>query len=94
MSFTDTPKAGVSLGTIIKAADVGKESGHRLGSQVFGADGKLYVYAQAGASISADTAVADINTSTFVAAASGGSYKSPPVAMAQGDRGWFAKASV
>ena len=31
---------------------------------------------------------------TFIASATGGTYKSPPVAMALGDQGWFAKASV
>lgn len=94
MAFTDTPKIGVDLSAVVKAADVKRTSGHRLGSQVWGSDGRLYVYAEAGASISADTAVAAINTTTFVAAATGGTYKSPPVAMATGDQGWFSKASV
>lgn len=94
MAFTDTPKLGVALGEVIKAADVREKSGHRLGSQVFGSDGKLYVYAQANATIAADTAVATVNATTFLATASGSTYKSPPVAMTTGDRGWFAKASV
>ncbi|MDS1142394.1 hypothetical protein RE432_18325 [Pusillimonas sp. SM2304] len=92
--FTDTPKIGVALLQKIDTADTKQRSGHRLGSQVWGSDGKRYVYAQAGASIPADTSVVAINASTFVAAASGGSYASPPVAMATGDQGWFAAASV
>lgn len=92
--YTDTPKLGVDLLNKIDSADTKQRSGHKLGSQVWGTDGKRYVYAQAGATIAADTAVAAINTTTFIAAATGGSYKSPPVAMASGDRGWFGAASV
>lgn len=92
--FTDTPKLGVDILNKIDTADTKRRSGHRLGSQVWGSDGKRYVYAQADASISASTAVCDVDTSTFLVAASGGTYKSPPVAMVKGDQGWFAKASV
>lgn len=65
-----------------------------LGLEAFGSDGKLYVLAQANASISASTAVCNINTSTFLVAASGGSYTSPAVALVSGDVAWFSKASV
>jgi len=93
MAYTDTPKLGVDLAAIIKAADV-PTKGHKLGSQVWATDGKKYVYAQANASISASTAVCAINASTFLVAASGGSYTSPATAMVSGDQGWFSKASV
>lgn len=92
--FTDTPKLGVDLLNKIDTADTKRRSGHRLGSQVWGSDGKRYVYAQAGGAISASTTAASINTTTFIATSSGGSYTSPPVAMATGDQGWFAAASV
>ena len=65
-----------------------------LGLEAFGSDGRLYVLAQANASISASTAVCDINSTTFLVAASGGSYKSPAVALSSGDVAWFSKASV
>jgi hypothetical protein len=65
-----------------------------LGLQAFGSDGKRYVLAQANASISASTAVCDINTTTFLVAASGGAYTSPAVALVSGDVAWFSKASV
>lgn len=65
-----------------------------LGLEAFGSDGKRYVLAQAGASISASTAVCDINTTTFSVAASGGAYTSPAVALVSGDVAWFGKASV
>jgi len=93
MAFTDTPKIGVDLLNKIETAD-SPRSGHRLGSQVWGSDGKRYVYAEAGGNIAASVAVADIDTTTFIASASGGAYASPPVAMVEGDRGWFGAASV
>ncbi len=92
--FTDTPKLGVDILNKIDTADTKRRSGHRLGSQVWGSDGKRYVYAQAGGAIPASTAAATVNATTFIATSSGGSYTSPPVAMATGDQGWFAAASV
>lgn len=91
---TDTPKIGVDVADVQKSTDVKRRSGHRLGAQIFATDGQSYVYAQAGATIAANTSVCNINTTTFIVTATGGNYKSPPVAMANGDRGWFAKASV
>jgi len=92
--FTDTPKIGVALLQKIDSDDTKRRSGHRLGSQVWGSDGKRYVYAQANASISASTTACTVNATTFLATGSGGSYTSPPVAMVSGDQGWFAAASV
>lgn len=96
--YTVTPMLGVDVNSITLAADVGPASGAedapQLGTQVFGSNGKLYVYVQANASIPASTAVCTVNASTFLATASGGAYTSPAVAMATGDRGWMSKASV
>ena len=94
--FSITPSIGADLKGITLAADIaaGKVTDARIGSQVWGSDGKLYVYAQANATISASTAVCTVNATTFLATASGGSYLSPATAMATGDRGWFSKASV
>lgn len=94
--FSITPSVGADLNTITLAADIaaGKVVDARLGSQVFGSNGRRYVYAQANAAITASTAVCTVNASTFLATASGGSYTSPAVAMATGDRGWFSVASV
>jgi hypothetical protein len=94
--FSRTPSIGADLKGITLAADIaaGKVVDAALGSQVWGSDGRLYVYAQANASISASTTVCTVNASTFLATASGGSYTSPAFAMASGDRGWFSKASV
>lgn len=65
-----------------------------LGVQVFGSDGKRYVLAKAGESISASTATCDVDPDTFVVAATGGSYESPAVALVSGDYAWFGAASV
>lgn len=94
--FSRTPSLGANLKDIILAADIaaGKVTDAALGSQVWGSDGKLYVYAQAGGAIPASTAVCTVNASTFAATATGGSYTSPATAMATGDRGWLSKASV
>lgn len=96
--ITVTPVLGCDFNSITLAADVGPASGAedapQLGTQVFGSDGRRYVYAQANAVITASTAVCTVNATTFLATASGGSYRSPAVAMASGDRGWFSAASV
>jgi len=96
--FTVSPVLGVDLNTITLAADVGSTSGAedapQLGTQVFASNGKIYVYAQANAVITASTAVCTVNATTFLATASGGAYLSPAVAMASGDRAWFSRAAV
>lgn len=96
--FTVTPVAGCDFNSITLAADVGPSSGAedapQLGTQVFGSDGRRYIYGQAAASITASTAVCLINATNFTVAASGGSARSPAVNMATGDRGWFSVASV
>lgn len=93
--FTMTPHIGEDLKSVQTVADQATSSKNtQLGTQVWGSDGKRYVYAQAGASITASDTDCAINTTTFVAAASGGSYTSPATNMATGDRGWFSIASV
>lgn len=94
--FSATHLSGADLVTITLAADLanGKIANARLGQQVFGSDGKLYVYAQANGAIPASTAVCTVSPTTFLATSSGGAYTSPATAMAAGDRAWFCKASV
>lgn len=94
--FTDTPKLGVDLNSVTTAAQLaaGQTGDARLGSQIFGSNGRLYVYSQAGGAIPASTAVCTVNATTFAATATGGSYLSPAVALATGDRAWLSKASV
>lgn len=94
MAFSDTPKIGVDLAAVYKTDEEKNRLGHRLGSQIFGSDGKRYVFAQANATISAGTSACAVNDSTFLVAASGGSYTSPDTAMATGDQAWFAADSV
>lgn len=95
--FTITDLSGADLVSIIPTADItsgAQRPAAKLGTQVWGSDGKQYVYAQANAAITASTAVCTVNASTFLATASGGSYTSPATTMASGDLGWFGKASV
>jgi len=95
--FTVTNSAGVDLVGFIPAADLAsgaQRPAARLGTQVWGTDGKLYVYGQANATITASTAVCTVNASTFLVTATAGSYTSPAFALAAGDQAWFTKASV
>lgn len=96
--FTVSPVLGCDFNSKTLAADVGPSSGAedapQLGTQVFGSDGRRYVYAQADGTINASDADCAINTTTFIASASGGTYRSPAVALAVGDRAWFSIASV
>ena len=98
MAYSITPQAGIDItnlstyntssdGTVIPTQGP-------LGAQVFGSDGVRYVFAKAGAAITATLTTCTVNASTFVATASGGTYTSPATTMASGDYGWFSKASV
>jgi hypothetical protein len=97
MSFSVTPLVGIDLDNVVTAASIaaGQQVANQLlGVQVWGSDGLRYVFAKANATIAASTTVCDINTTTFLVAATGGTYKSPAYGMVSGDFGWFSKASV
>lgn len=98
MAYTITPLIGIDFNntvtTNLNSAGTAVPTIGPLGAEVFGSDGRIYVLAQANASIPASTAVCDINATTFLVAASGGAYKSPAVALVSGDVAWFSKASV
>ena len=97
MTFSVTPLVGIDLDNVVTAAAItaGQQVANQLlGVQVWGSDGKRYVFAKANATITASTAVCDINTTTFLVAATGGSYLSPATGRVTGDFGWFSKASV
>ena len=98
MAYSVTPLSGVDLvsTTTTNPNSAGTEIATfgPLGTQVFGSDGKRYVFAKAGAAITASTATCSINASTFVVTASGGAYTSPAVAVASGEYAWFSATSV
>jgi hypothetical protein len=98
MAFTVLPIAGVDLvnlaATNSNSAGTSIATFGPLGAETFGSDGLRYVFAQAGAAITASTTTCSINASTFVATPSAGTYLSPATAMASGDYAWFSKASV
>ena len=99
MAYSINPLSGIALNTTTPI-DFVNDNGTSvpafgpLGSQVFGSDGKRYVFAKANASIPASTAVCTVNATTFLATASGGSYTSPAVDLVSGDYAWFAATSV
>lgn len=96
--YTTLPIAGIDLNGVttanLNSAGTSVPTFGPLGAETFGSDGKRYVFAKAGADIAASTTVCDINTTTFVVAATGGAYTSPTVAVASGQYAWFGKASV
>ena len=98
MAYTITPLSGVNLvsttTTNPNSAGTAVPTFGPLGAEVFGSDGKRYVFAKAGGAITASTATCSINASTFVVTGSGGSYTSPAVTLASGDYAWFAATSV
>jgi len=98
MAFSTLPIVGVDLVDTQTVAEQALQSGlvtfGPLGAETFASDGLRYVWAKAGEAITASTATCSINTTTFVATASAGTYKAPTTTMASGDYGWFSKASV
>jgi len=99
MAYTITPLSGIDFNDTQTVAEIATTGGSApsfgpLGAEVFGSDGRRYVWAKAGATITASTTTCSINASTFVATASAGTYLSPAVAMGSGDYGWFSAASV
>lgn len=100
-TYSITPSIGVDLNNTLPAtlystggSQQGYTAPYKIGQEVWGADGKRYVFAVAGGSIPASTTACTVNASTFSATSSGGSYTSPATAMVTGDYGWFGAASV
>jgi hypothetical protein len=94
MAYSTLPIAGCDLVNPQTVTSPDQPSFGPLGAETFASDGKRYVYAQAGAAITASTTTCSVNASTFIATPSAGTYAGPLVAMASGDYGWFSKASV
>lgn len=96
-NVASTPVIGANLDAsgienVVTTTPPSAQPRFKLGTQVLGADGKLYVYAKAGGAIAANTAVCTVNPTTFVITASGGTYLSPTVALVANDCCWMAKA--
>lgn len=98
MAYTVTPVIGTDFNNIVNtntnSAGTAVPTFGPLGTEVFGSDGKIYVLAQANASITASTTTCTVNATTFLVTSTGGSYTSPAVALVSGDVAWFSKASV
>ena len=97
MAYSVTPLSGIDLvnvtNTNSNSAGTSVPTFGPLGTEVFGSDGKRYVFAQAGAAIAASTATCIVNASTFQVTLGAGTYVSG-ASMASGDYGWFAGTSV
>ena len=97
MAYSVTPLSGIDLVNVTttnpNSAGTATPTFGPLGTEVFGSDGKRYVFAQAGAAIAASTATCVINASTFQVTLGAGTYVSG-ASMASGDYGWFAGTSV
>jgi hypothetical protein len=98
MAYTITPLIGIDFNNIVNtnlnSAGTAVPTFGPLGAEVFGSDGKIYVLAQANASITASTTTCTVNATTFLVTATGGSYTSPAVDLVSGNVAWFSKASV
>ena len=98
MAYTITPLVGIDFNNIVNtntnSAGTAVPTFGPLGAEVFGSDGKIYVLAQANASITASTTTCTVNATTFLVTATGGSYTSPAVDLVSGNVAWFSKASV
>ena len=91
---------GANANLIETVADLAKKAAAGNNNPLFtlgtitGGEKLKAVWAKANATISADTATCAVDNTTFLATATLGTYKSPPVAMASGDYGWFTQASA
>jgi len=98
MAYTITPLIGIDFNNIVNtnlnSAGTAVPTFGPLGAEVFGSDGKIYVLAQANASITASTTTCTVNATTFLVTATGGSYTSPAIDLVSGNVAWFSKASV
>ena len=97
MAYSVTPLSGIDLynttTTNPNSAGTSVATFGPTGTEVFGSDGKRYVFAQAGVAIAASTATCIVNASTFQVTLGAGSYMAG-ASMASGDYGWFGVASV
>ena len=95
MAYSVTPLAGIDLVNTVTAVQItaGYPVNALLGTQVWGSDGKRYVFAKANATITAPNTACTVSASTFLVTASGGAYTAP-ASMVTGDYGWFSSASV
>lgn len=120
MAYSITPQIGIDianpiLGTVLfNNGNVEQSNGvttvippYKVGTQVWGSDGKRYVFASIapGSNITTGLATCTVNASTFAATATGGSYVAPTFTISgvtnlgntgntYPDYAWFAAASV
>jgi hypothetical protein len=98
MAYSVTPISGVNLSsattTQLSSDGTPIPSMGPLGNEVFGSDGKRYVFAKAGNDFTASETSCSIDPVTFEATSTGGAYIAPPTALLTDQYGWFGVASV
>lgn len=99
MVYSVTPTLGADLAAVYKKADIDAriipKPNHKLGQQVWGDDGRLYVFVITGSGgIAAGQTDVTVNASTFAATDGSGSYTGPAGAVVEGNYFWASKASV
>jgi hypothetical protein len=99
MAYSVTPLSGVALATTTttntNSAGTAIPTFGPLGTQVFGSDGKRYVFAKAAGTIT-PSAACSVSAVDFTAVAdTGGTYDCGAAdTVVAGDYAWFGKASV
>jgi hypothetical protein len=102
MAYNITPLSGIALNTTTttntNSAGTAIPTFGPLGTQVFGSDGKRYVFVKTSGNVTANATVA-VNSSTFVATYNAtGDYTAPGTAagtvLTDGTYVWVSKASV
>jgi hypothetical protein len=100
-TFVNNPGVlGVNANLIETVADLAKKAAAGNNNPLFalgtttGGEKLRAVWAKATEAITASTTTCAINNTTFAATATLGTFKSPPVNMANGDYGWFTQASA
>lgn len=99
MAYSVTPLSGVALATTtttnLNSAGTAIPTFGPLGTQVFGSDGKRYVFAKAAGAISPSAACSVSAADFSVVADTAGTYTSASAdTLASGQYAWFSKASV
>lgn len=98
MPYSVTPTLGIDLSAVYTAVDIEAnevEVPHKVGQQVWGDNGRLYVFVITGSGgIAANQTDVTVNATTFAATDGSGSYKGPVGAVLEGDYFWASKASV
>lgn len=89
-----TPSLGVDLAYVAESTDNYRYDEIPLGSTVRGANGRMYIRAQAAGTVANDTAVVLTEAGAFTFVAGAGSWTTRAGAVASGDRCWIESNAI